>query len=190
MKMIAKKNTLALALSMAVLAGCSSTDVKEDVDTAADTGVEVGSGAETSTVDTGSDIGSVELSSEEKAEMERMAKEKEEAALREIRTFYFDFDKSDIKPESRLPLMAHAKFLSANAGVKIVLEGHSDERGTKEYNMALGERRAKSVERFLVVNGASRDQIEVLSFGEEKPADAGHDDAAWSKNRRSVISYN
>lgn len=182
MKMIAKKNTLALALSLTVLAGCSSTDTQPVDDS-------MNQGAETTALDNAGDVSATELSEAEKAEMEKQAKMKEEAALREIRTFYFDFDKSDIKAESRLPLMAHSKFLAANPNVKVVVEGHGDERGTKEYNMALGERRAKSVERFLVVNGASRDQLEVVSFGEERPADMGHDEAAWAKNRRAIVEY-
>lgn len=186
MKMIANKNALALALSLTVLAGCSSTDTQPTDDMA---GMEQDTSSEVSAVDNSNGVSATELSDAEKAEMERQAKNKEEAALREIRTFYFEFDKSDIKAESRLPLMAHAKFLAANPNVKIVLEGHCDERGTKEYNMALGERRAKAVERFLVVNGASRDQLDVLSLGEERPEDFGHDEAAWAKNRRAVVSY-
>jgi len=114
---------------------------------------------------------------------------KEQAALREVRTFYFDFDQSSVKVEARASLAAHAEFLSANPATKIVLEGHCDERGTKEYNIALGESRAKSISSFLVVNGVSKAQIEVVSYGEERPADIAHTDAAWSQNRRVYIEY-
>ena len=97
--------------------------------------------------------------------------------------------KSAVRPESRAALMAHAAFLAANPNVSVTLEGHSDERGTKEYNLALGERRAQSVERFLVVNGVSRTQLEVVSYGEEKPAASGHSESDWAKNRRVFIEY-
>ena len=123
------------------------------------------------------------------AQQAQEAAMKEQAALREIRTFYFDFDEASIKTDSRPALAAHAAFLSANPSVKIVLEGHTDERGTKGYNMALGERRANSVQKFLVVNGVSKAQIEVVSFGEERPAIAEHTEAAWSQNRRAYIEY-
>ncbi len=183
MNMISKKKTLALLFSMAVMAGCSSTDTKDDgsvmqpVDS---------SGGQTDTMDTGNNVSSTELSA---AEKEEMARAKEEAALREIRTFYFDFDKSELKPESRLPLMAHAKYLAANPSLQVAVEGHCDERGTKEYNMALGERRSKAIEQFLVVNGVSKSQIETLSFGEENPVALGHDEESWSQNRRAVLAY-
>lgn len=135
-----------------------------------------------------------EAEAAKKAEQERIAREmeakaREQAALREIRTFYFDFDKSDIKQDALLALTAHATFLAANSSIKVVLEGHADERGTKEYNMALGERRAKSVERFLVVNGVAPSQIETISYGEEKPAVMGSGETSWAKNRRVFVNY-
>ncbi|PID41785.1 MAG: peptidoglycan-associated lipoprotein [Proteobacteria bacterium] len=183
--MIFKKKTLALVLSMAVMAGCSSTDTRPVVEDGNEIKPVDTSGGQTTTVQD-SDVTEQQLSY---AEREEMAKEREAAALREIRTFYFSFDGSELKPESRLPLMAHARFLVANPGANIVIEGYCDERGTKEYNMALGERRAKSIERFLVINGVSRRQIETISYGEENPAAFGHDEESWAQNRRAVISY-
>jgi peptidoglycan-associated lipoprotein len=129
---------------------------------------------------------------QEQAMAEQKAKEaamKEQAALREIRTYYFDFDSSDVKPEASASLMAHATYLAANPSMKVTLDGYCDERGTKAYNMALGERRAKSVAQFLIVNGVSPSQIDAVSYGEEDPADPGHNEAAWAKNRRVVIHY-
>ena len=102
---------------------------------------------------------------------------------------YFDFDQSTIRAEYREVLNGHAAFLAQNPGARIVLEGHADERGTREYNMALGERRGNSVSRYLVVQGVSVDAIEVVSFGEERPVNEGHDDASWSENRRVEIRY-
>jgi len=113
----------------------------------------------------------------------------EMAALREVRVFYFDFDKSSVKPEARQYIQAHAQYLQQNPSINVVLSGYADERGTKEYNLALGERRAMSVRNFLEVNGARRSQIEVVSFGEEFPADPGRNEAAWAENRRVVIEY-
>ncbi|MEC8442916.1 MAG: peptidoglycan-associated lipoprotein Pal [Pseudomonadota bacterium] len=110
-------------------------------------------------------------------------------ALLDITTFYFDFDQSSIKSESRAALSAHGAYLAANAGAKVVLEGHADERGTPEYNIALGERRAIAVRDFLLLKGASASQIKVVSFGEEKPAAMGDSESAWSKNRRVEIKY-
>lgn len=183
MKMISKKNGLALALSMAVLAGCSSTS--EQPGTEVDTSAQQNTGATTG--QPGGD--GVDQSALPKGPTQQEIYDREQAALREIRTFYFEFDRSDIKPEFRLPLMAHARFLASNPGMKVLIEGHCDERGTKEYNMALGERRAKSLERFLVVNGVASNQIEVLSYGEEQPMDPGHTEDSWSKNRRGVLVY-
>jgi peptidoglycan-associated lipoprotein len=105
------------------------------------------------------------------------------------RTVYFDFDKSDIKPEFLDTLTAHAKYLVANPSQKIRIEGYTDERGTVEYNVALGDRRAQAVRRFMLFQGVNADQITTVSYGEAHPADAGHDETAWAKNRRALIVY-
>ena len=107
----------------------------------------------------------------------------EEAALRAITTFYFEYDSSDLKPEAMRALDVHAKDLKAN-GNRVVLEGNTDERGTREYNMALGERRAKAVQRYLVLQGVSPAQLELVSYGEERPVATGNDEQSWAQNRR------
>ena len=107
----------------------------------------------------------------------------EEAALRAITTFYFEYDSSELKPEAMRALDVHAKDLKS-AGNRVVLEGHTDERGTREYNMALGERRAASVQRYLVLQGVSPAQLELVSYGEEKPAAMGSSEEAMAQNRR------
>jgi len=107
----------------------------------------------------------------------------EEAALRAITTFYFEYDSSDLKAEAMRALDVHAKDLKAN-GNRVVLEGHADERGTREYNMALGERRAKAVQRYLVLQGVSPAQLELVSYGEERPVATGNDEQSWAQNRR------
>ena len=98
--------------------------------------------------------------------------------------FYFEFDKSDLSAEDRDALVHHANDLKANPNKNIRLEGHADERGTREYNLALGERRAQSIERYLQVQGVSAGQMETVSYGEEMPADSGTSEASYSTNRR------
>lgn len=105
------------------------------------------------------------------------------------RTFYFDFDRSVIKPADLNALDTHAKILRRNSDRRIVIEGHCDERGTREYNLALGERRSNAVRSYLTSAGVSARQIETVSYGEERPADPGHDESAWSRNRRAIMQY-
>jgi peptidoglycan-associated lipoprotein len=105
------------------------------------------------------------------------------------RVVYFDFDKSNIKPEFLDVLTAHAKYLIAHPDQKMRIEGYTDERGTVEYNIALGDRRAQAVRRFLLFQGVNPDQLTTVSYGESHPADPGHNEAAWAKNRRAVLVY-
>lgn len=112
-----------------------------------------------------------------------------EAALRSQTVFYFDFDQSSIKEDGKQALKAHAKYLVANGSAKLTLEGHADERGTTEYNLALGERRSMSVRSFLMSNGAKAEQVKVVSYGEERPAVMGHSEEVYSQNRRVEVKY-
>ena len=112
------------------------------------------------------------------------ALEERRAAKFEAESVYFDFDQSFIKPEYRPNLEEKADFLKAYQNVKIKIEGNCDERGTSEYNLALGDRRAKSAEAFLVSLGVSPDRIETISYGEERPLALGHNEDSWSQNRR------
>lgn len=109
--------------------------------------------------------------------------------LQQMNIVYFDFDKYNVKQEYATLLDTHAVFMRANSGVKVVIEGHADERGTPEYNIALGERRANAVKSYLQGNGVSGGQMDIVSYGKEKPAVLGHDEQAYSKNRRAVITY-
>ena len=104
-------------------------------------------------------------------------------------TLYFDFDKAVIKPSDLRTLERHADFLRRNRDHSLLVEGHCDERGTREYNLALGERRANAVRSFLMSDGVRDSQIETVSYGEERPVDVGHDESAWSKNRRAELIY-
>ncbi len=106
-----------------------------------------------------------------------------------VRVLYFPLDSVQISNEDRDVIAAHARLLSNNPDVTVVLEGHADERGTREYNLALGERRAKAVQQLLVLQGVAQSQIQVISFGEERPVALGHDEEAWRLNRRVEILY-
>ena len=101
------------------------------------------------------------------------------------RSVYYEFDQFDVKPEYRALVESHARWLKANPKAKLVIEGNADERGSREYNVALGQKRAESVTKLLVLLGARADQIEAISWGEEKPRGNGHDEKAWSENRRA-----
>ncbi len=151
----------ALSLALAIAAGCSSKG-----------GDSAGEGAVDPNAGYGANSGAVDDSLSA-----------QEAALRAITTFYFEYDSSDLKPEAMKALDVHAKDLKAN-GNRVVLEGHADERGTREYNMALGERRAGAVQRYLVLQGVSPAQLELVSYGEERPVAMGTSEESWAQNRR------
>ena len=159
---------VALALSVAWVAGCStsgsstSTGSTAGSDSGSTQGVSQGSGLSGSSMTDVADLQTV---------------------------FYFDFDQSVVKADGFADLEKHAAYLAANPSAQVVLEGHADERGTREYNIALGERRAKAVSRFMQVNGATAAQIETVSFGEEKPQVLGHSETSWSQNRRVELKY-
>lgn len=104
-------------------------------------------------------------------------------------TVYFDYDSYSVKPEFQKMLDAHARYLRADKNRKAALEGHTDDRGGREYNLALGQKRAEAVRRALSVLGVSDNQIEAVSYGKEKPAATGMDEASFAKNRRTEISY-
>lgn len=104
-------------------------------------------------------------------------------------TIYFDFDKSEIKPEFAEVIAAHARYLTSHANQKMRLEGNTDERGTREYNIGLGERRAQAVRRALMLQGVTESQLTTVSYGAERPAAEGDDETAWAQNRRVEMVY-
>lgn len=109
--------------------------------------------------------------------------------VQQAQTVYFAFDNSTIDANYEDMLSAHAMYLVSNPSLKVTIEGHADERGTPEYNIALGERRAEAVEKYLEALGVQANQISIVSYGEEKPLVREHNEAAYSKNRRAVIVY-
>lgn len=173
------KKQLSIVLFAGVLGlmvGCSSATKKDDTAAADNSGK---SGSDSS-MGMGADMG---------GSGNAMEMNKGQADALSKRVIYFDFDSSDVSSEARDIISAHAQNLSQNANLSVVLEGHADERGTREYNVALGERRAKAVKELLVIQGVPASQIQVISFGEERPAAIGHDESAWRLNRRVELLY-
>ncbi|MDT0499799.1 MULTISPECIES: peptidoglycan-associated lipoprotein Pal [unclassified Halomonas] len=169
--------SLAVALSLALVAGCSSTGGTQD---GTMDGTRDGSGVSSSGVSDGRTSGSGYGGT---------AGQQSDGRMPQQRTVYFEFDSDRIRSEFEPVLAANARYLRENGNARVVLQGHTDERGTREYNMALGERRARSVEKFLSVQGVSPSQVEVVSYGEERPAARGQNEQAFAQNRRVVFAY-
>ena len=164
-----------LVISLFALAACSSTSETDEGD--------MGNQGSSSSSSSGSSASSSAGSSSGQLTQEEI---RAQNALRQT-VFYFDFDVAEFKPQDRDTLTYHARNLAANPGSRVRLEGHADERGTREYNLALGERRGNGILNYFIVNGASRSQIEVVSYGEERPAQSGSTEQAYSRNRRVEV---
>lgn len=111
------------------------------------------------------------------------------SAMPSERSVYYEFDKSDVKADARQLLQDNARYLREHPNVSVRVEGNADERGSKEYNLALGQRRAETVTKVMGLMGVNDQRVEAVSYGEEKPVASGHDEQAWSQNRRSDILY-
>ena len=183
LSMISK--SLLIALPMLALGACSSTADIDSESTESSTEKAVEQAVET-TVDSTVQTDTIEAV-EELTEEELMVQEYSDAILETV--ILFDFDKSMIRPEFTPVLDAHARFLVANPAKSVTVEGHADEKGTPEYNIALGERRAVSVATYLESMGVASSQINIVSYGEEKPVNLGHNDEAWAENRRAELAY-
>ncbi len=171
---------LAVALPLLALAACSSNSDENGtstVDTNANT--EVNQQAESN----------VQVTAAQKAAEFAEQKRQELAKLRAEHIIYFDFDVSNVSSQFASILDAHAAFLNKHSDQKVLIEGHADERGTPEYNIALGERRAKAVMTYLENMGVSSSQMNVVSYGEEKPMVKDRSESAFAKNRRAVLVY-
>lgn len=182
-KMRLNKTVKALAIVLPILAlsACSSNPKVEEetqVDTNAQMEAEKAAKEE-----------AVRVAAAKEREAFEAKKREAQDALRAKNIVYFDFDKSSVSSEFSEILDAHAAFLNANSNVNVLVEGHADERGTPEYNIALGERRAKAVVSYLENMGVSASQISVVSYGEEKPMIKDRSEDAFAKNRRAVLVY-
>ncbi len=186
-----------VSLSAAVLTACGSNPTQEDTSssTAGTTTTSApateSTGSSTSTAGTGqtSGVSGQAVSGQTADSMAENsmseANAAKDAAMAALTVFYFDFDKSEVKGDALNALKTHAAYLKLNSNAKVNLAGHADERGTREYNLALGERRGKAVAQVLMAQGVAASQIEVISYGEEKPADFSN----HAKNRRVELSY-
>lgn len=170
-----------LVVVLPMLTAACSTTVDEDQE-------QMTNGAGTAT-ETATDDSVEVMTLEEKRKLEIEAEERKQAALRQTNMLFFEFDGSQIQAKYFEVLEAHAAYLRANPSAKVVIEGHADERGTPEYNIALGERRAKSVAKYLQNLGVSASQVSTVSYGEEKPLDKSRTEAGFAKNRRAVLVY-
>ncbi|QOL24375.1 peptidoglycan-associated lipoprotein Pal [Thalassotalea sp. LPB0316] len=174
---------LAIALPMFTLAACSSNDETQTQSTV-DTNAEAQAQAQAER-----EAEAVRIAAAKRAAEIEEQKRQELAKLRSEHIVYFDFDKSTVSSTFAAVLEAHAQFLSANPNTTVLIEGHADERGTPEYNIALGERRAKAVATYLETLGVSSSQINIVSYGEEKPMVKDRSESAFAKNRRAVLVY-
>jgi len=180
---------LIVMMAALALAACASSSQRtagppaetEAPDTGRDTGVVVGTGNRDTTDDPFAGVDPTNYADERNL--------RNPASALSRRVVYFDFDQSSIRAEYREVVSAHAAHLSAYPNKRVVLEGHADERGTREYNLGLGERRGNGVGRAMSAGGASGGQSEVVSYGEERPVMTCSDDGCWSQNRRVEIVY-
>lgn len=171
-----RKSAILMVFAFGFLVGCETTPTVEPVETAEP----VQGGAETGAVE------SAPLSDANPYSM--VALDDPDGVIAE-RIIYFEYDRSDI-PTRYLDVMSeHARFLIANPSVKLRLEGHADERGSREYNIGLGDRRAQAVRRILLFQGVANNQVTTVSYGEERPAADGHDETAYQRNRRVELIY-
>ena len=171
---------LMIALPVMAVTACSSTDEATSAT----------SGTESNQTTSGSE-GNVDTTVVTPIDANAQLSEQElnEQALRETQTIYFAFDNSTIASDYEEILAAHAAYLSNNVDMNVTIEGHADERGTPEYNIALGERRAQAVAKYLQALGVQADQISIVSYGEEKPLLLGQSEDVYAKNRRAVLVY-
>ena len=172
------KKLLVPALLSALIVGCSTTPLPED------TG---GAPVETRSGSGSSGVAPVVAGGVDASGLPRELTDPKSVLSQ--RSIYFDLDKYDVKDEYKDLVAAHAKFLVANRGYKMLIQGNTDERGSREYNLSLGQKRAESVKRSLILLGAKDDQLESVSLGEEKPKNPGHDETAWAENRRADMLY-
>ncbi len=171
---------------IAVLSGCSSTEEKgaDFLDDSQAAAVDAADGVATSGYDDNAAITGIELTA---AELGPEFSDPQNPLSKQ--TIYFMYDSSQVQQDFIPVIAAHAQYLLAHPAQRMVLEGHADERGSREYNIALGEQRAKSVARMMKIQGVADKQLEIVSYGEEKPVAVEHDEASWQLNRRVELVY-
>ncbi len=181
------KTVWAFAVSVAILSGCSSTDEK---DGGLLGGAQDGTNdASTSGYSDGSSLSGEQFGANGQGAYGLGPEFSDPLNPLSKQTVYFMYDSSQVQQDFIPVIAAHAQYLLSHPAARVILEGHADERGSREYNIALGEQRGKSVFRMMKVQGVSDSQIEIVSYGEEKPASDGMDEASWQLNRRVEITY-
>ena len=182
--------TLMIVLPLVTLAGCKTGPSDAEIEAEANRAAEVAA-QQVADQKAAAEAEAKRVELAKAAEMDRLKAlaADEKAKLVSQNVVYFDFDRASVKSDFHSVLDMHAAFLVKNPGQSIVIEGHCDNRGTPEYNIALGERRAKSVETYLMNAGVSSSQVSVVSYGEEKPAVQGGSEYAFAQNRRGVVIY-
>lgn len=183
------KLTRALTISVLLLSGCATQDEglenqTDQVDQGSMTEQQMPADEGSATPIAGADTQALQ---EDTLSAQQLLEQQDSPLA--SRVIYFEYDSAKVNDESLALLEAHGNFIAANGNVNVRLQGHADERGSREYNIALGDRRAQSVRRILLFQGASTDQLDTISYGEEQPAVLGHDEAAWSMNRRVELVY-
>ena len=179
--------TILLVLFLGVtLAGCAASKKKGGTVEVEDATID-GSGADVTTGASASGVDSDDATAGEIIIIDQNDSDVDDPLGQ--RVVYFDFDSSNLTPEAQRVVEAHAQYLTSNPGMAVVHEGHADERGTREYNLALGERRSNAVSQIFQAMGVAPDAIRTISYGEERPISMGQDESAWSLNRRVEILY-
>jgi peptidoglycan-associated lipoprotein len=177
------KRILAAVLATAILAACSSTPTKEQDGAAVEDRGAAGSQPTKPPVATGPSTTPLDPKGVSGNPL------KDPSNVLSKRSIYFELDSNVVKEEFKPLVSAHARYLQQNPAQKLTVQGNADERGSREYNLALGQRRADAVKQMMQLLGAKTDQIETVSFGEEKPKATGHDEASWNENRRADLAY-
>lgn len=182
------RSPLATVLAAALLAGCGSAVKLDDTPVESRTPTAVNAGAAGNAASAGGATGGAPQSQVATVNLAAGGATGGAAGAGGLgRVVYFDYDSFVVKDEFRSLIEGHAKVLAANRTKRVVIEGHTDERGGSEYNLALGQKRAESVAKSMTLLGATEAQIEAVSFGKERPAVDGHDEAAWARNRRAEV---
>ncbi len=183
------KTYFALAMAAILLTGCSSSDEQDSSLADAAQGTDaLTSGLNDGSMN-GTQFGGSGLNSGSGANSRLGPEFSDPNNPLSKQIIYFELDSSQVKQDYVPVVAAHAQYLASHANQHVILAGHADERGSSEYNIALGEQRAKSVERMMRAQGVSAAQLEIVSYGEEKPAVPGHNEAAWQMNRRVEVAY-
>jgi peptidoglycan-associated lipoprotein len=183
------RNFFVAAIAAVFLAGCASQETQPEAPIDDKGAATASAGGATTSGVGGTGVGGTTASGGAVGAGAGGSPLRDPANILSKRSVYFDYDSFVVKDEFRPLVEAHARYLVANRGTRMIIQGNTDERGSREYNIALGQKRADAVKRTMTLLGAQEAQIETVSFGKEKPKNPGHDESAWAENRRADIVY-